>query len=51
MANYILRTVNDNLWKKFKVLCAMKSTSIRDRILELIEADVKADEKRREGKK
>jgi len=47
MADYILRDVDDDVWRRFKVVCAQKSTSIRDEILSLIRSDIILNEGRK----
>jgi len=41
MADYILKKVDDKLWHKVKVLVAMRGTTIRNLIIELLEKEVK----------
>ena len=41
MADYILKNVDDKLWHKVKVLVAMRGTTIRSLIIELLEKEVK----------
>ncbi len=40
MADYILKNVDDKLWHKLKVLVAMRGTTIRNLIIELLEKEV-----------
>jgi hypothetical protein len=39
MANYLLRDIPDDLLKEFKGACALKGTTMKDRIIELIKMD------------
>ena len=41
MADYILKNVDDKLWHKIKVLVAMRGTTIRKLILDLLEKELK----------
>ena len=41
VADYILKKVDDKLWHKVKVLVAMRGTTIRGLIIELLEKEVK----------
>jgi len=41
MAAYTLEKVDDKLWRKVKVLVAMRGTTIRNLIIELLEKEVK----------
>ena len=40
MANYILKNIPDDLWKKFKLKCVKREVSMKDRLIELIKKDV-----------
>jgi len=41
----IIRAVPKNIHSEFKAACAMRDTTIRARIIELMQADVKARKK------
>ncbi len=41
MAAYTLEKVDDKLWRKVKVLVAMRGTTIRNLLIELLEKEVK----------
>ncbi len=44
MADYILKNVDAKLWRKVKVLVAMRGTTIRNLIIDLLEKEVKRGE-------
>lgn len=46
-----LREVPDELYRKFKAKCAMEGKSVKDKIVELMEKEVKARPAKRKGEK
>ena len=44
MADYILKNVDAKLWRKVKVLVAMRGMTIRNLIIDLLEKEVKRGE-------
>lgn len=40
MKRYLLRDVPENLWRKFKALAALRGTSARKLLIELIRKEV-----------
>ena len=45
MANYMLKDINNDLWHKLKIYCAVKRTTIKDLIIKLITAEIDRFEK------
>ena len=41
MTSYILREVDEKLWRKVKSLAALRGMTIKDLIIELLEKEVK----------
>ncbi len=44
MTSYILREVDDKLWRKVKSIAALRGITIKDLIIELLEKEVKKGE-------
>jgi predicted HicB family RNase H-like nuclease len=41
MADYILRDVDDKLWRKIKAVAALQGMSVKDLIIKLLEKEAK----------
>ena len=41
MASYVLKNVDDKLWREVKILVAMRETTIRNLLIEFLEKEVK----------
>ena len=41
MADYILRGIDDKLWREVKAVAALQGVSIKDLIIKLLEREVK----------
>lgn len=41
MANLIVKGIPDDIYRKFKADCVMKGVSIKDKLIEMLEKEVK----------